>query len=54
MKNGFKDKQNGAVFKGEALFRLVNRTAAADCFCSFNADGNQQVDRQHLSISVRR
>jgi hypothetical protein len=54
MKNGFKDKHNGAVFKGEALLRLAKRAAAADCFCSFTTDENQQVDLQYLSISVRR
>jgi hypothetical protein len=54
MNNGFKDKHDGAVFKGEVLLRLVNRAAAVDCFCFFNADGNQQVDRQQLSIPVRR
>ena len=54
MKNAFKDKQDGAAFKGEALLRLAKRAAAGDCFCSSTAEENQQVDRQYLSISVRR
>jgi hypothetical protein len=54
MKNAFKDKRDGAVFKGEGLFSLAKLAAAGDCFCSYTADDNQQVDRQYLSISVRR
>jgi hypothetical protein len=42
------------VFKREALFRLAKHAAAGDCFCSYTADETQQVDRQYLSICVRR
>jgi hypothetical protein len=41
MKNGLKDKHDGAVFKDEALLRLAKRAAAGDCFCSFSSDENQ-------------
>jgi len=47
-----KDKHDGALLKGEALLRLAKRTATGDCFYSFSTDGNQQVDRQHLSTSL--
>jgi hypothetical protein len=54
MKNGFKDKHDGAVFKSEALLRSAKLAAARDCFCSFTTNEKQKVDRQYLSISVRR